>query len=97
MTEPTTIKMYGTNWCQDCKRAKKFFGEHPRNSSSARPARAPRPRWWSASTCAASTKNGRPLMPSSEASLAWPRHPEPGPGFQQRMESANPVRPRRCI
>ncbi len=20
--------MYGTNWCQDCKRAKKFFGEH---------------------------------------------------------------------
>jgi len=23
-----TITMYGTTWCQDCKRAKKFFGEH---------------------------------------------------------------------
>jgi len=23
-----TIQMYGTAWCQDCKRAKKFFGEH---------------------------------------------------------------------
>ena len=22
------IQMYGTAWCQDCKRAKKFFGEH---------------------------------------------------------------------
>src|SRR5260221_12661313 len=22
------ITMYGTTWCQDCKRAKKFFGEH---------------------------------------------------------------------
>jgi thioredoxin reductase (NADPH) len=25
---PDTITMYGTTWCQDCKRAKKFFGEH---------------------------------------------------------------------
>jgi thioredoxin reductase (NADPH) len=25
---PQTITMYGTSWCQDCKRAKKFFGEH---------------------------------------------------------------------
>src|SRR5258707_9899756 len=25
---PNTITMYGTTWCQDCKRAKKFFGEH---------------------------------------------------------------------
>lgn len=24
----TTIRMYGTTWCQDCKRAKQFFGEH---------------------------------------------------------------------
>ena len=23
-----TIRMYGTTWCQDCKRAKQFFGEH---------------------------------------------------------------------
>ena len=23
-----TITMYGTTWCQDCKRAKKFLGEH---------------------------------------------------------------------
>ena len=23
-----SITMYGTTWCQDCKRAKKFFGEH---------------------------------------------------------------------
>ena len=23
-----TITMYGTLWCGDCKRAKKFFGEH---------------------------------------------------------------------
>ena len=22
------ITMYGTAWCQDCKRAKQFFGEH---------------------------------------------------------------------
>lgn len=22
------IRMYGTTWCQDCKRAKRFFGEH---------------------------------------------------------------------
>src|SRR5260370_27995509 len=22
------IRMYGTTWCQDCKRAKQFFGEH---------------------------------------------------------------------
>ena len=22
------IQMYGTTWCGDCKRAKKFFGEH---------------------------------------------------------------------
>jgi thioredoxin reductase (NADPH) len=22
------IRMYGTSWCSDCKRAKKFFGEH---------------------------------------------------------------------
>src|SRR5438445_155634 len=36
-------------------------------------------------------------MPSSETWPAWPRHPEPGPAFQQRMASANPVRPRRCI
>lgn len=27
MTE-TAIRMYGTAWCSDCKRAKKFFGEH---------------------------------------------------------------------
>jgi len=26
--QPSTITMYGTTWCQDCKRAKKFFGEH---------------------------------------------------------------------
>src|SRR5712691_7236100 len=25
---PQTITMYGTSWCQDCKRGKKFFGEH---------------------------------------------------------------------
>ena len=25
---PNSITMYGTNWCQDCKQAKKFFGEH---------------------------------------------------------------------
>jgi thioredoxin reductase (NADPH) len=25
---PDAITMYGTTWCQDCKRAKKFFGEH---------------------------------------------------------------------
>lgn len=24
----TEIKMYGTPWCSDCKRTKKFFGEH---------------------------------------------------------------------
>jgi len=23
-----TIRMYGTTWCQDCKRSKQFFGEH---------------------------------------------------------------------
>jgi len=23
-----TIRMYGTTWCQDCKRAKQFSGEH---------------------------------------------------------------------
>ena len=23
----TNIKVYGTNWCSDCKRAKQFFGE----------------------------------------------------------------------
>src|SRR3954454_11627091 len=23
----TAIKLYGTNWCSDCKRAKQFFGE----------------------------------------------------------------------
>src|SRR5690349_20296458 len=23
----TNIKMYGTSWCSDCKRAKQFFGE----------------------------------------------------------------------
>ena len=23
----TTIKLYGTNWCSDCKRSKKFLGE----------------------------------------------------------------------
>ena len=23
-----SIRMYGTTWCQDCTRAKKFFGEH---------------------------------------------------------------------
>jgi len=23
----TEIKIYGTLWCSDCKRAKKFFGE----------------------------------------------------------------------
>jgi thioredoxin reductase (NADPH) len=28
MQPPNTITMYGTTWCQDCKRAKKFFGEH---------------------------------------------------------------------
>jgi glutaredoxin len=22
------IRMYGATWCSDCKRAKKFFGEH---------------------------------------------------------------------
>ncbi|GCE24483.1 glutaredoxin family protein [Dictyobacter kobayashii] len=22
-----TIKLYGTNWCSDCKRSKKFLGE----------------------------------------------------------------------
>src|SRR5258707_6230602 len=26
--QPSTITMYGTTWCQDCKRAKQFFGEH---------------------------------------------------------------------
>ena len=26
--QPNKITMYGTTWCQDCKRAKKFFGEH---------------------------------------------------------------------
>jgi thioredoxin reductase (NADPH) len=25
---PSTITVYGTTWCPDCKRAKKFFGEH---------------------------------------------------------------------
>jgi thioredoxin reductase (NADPH) len=25
---PSTITVYGTGWCPDCKRAKKFFGEH---------------------------------------------------------------------
>ena len=25
---PNSITMYGTSWCQDCKQAKKFFGEH---------------------------------------------------------------------
>lgn len=25
---PATITVYGTTWCPDCKRAKKFFGEH---------------------------------------------------------------------
>jgi thioredoxin reductase (NADPH) len=24
----STITLYGTTWCQDCKRAKQFFGEH---------------------------------------------------------------------
>ena len=23
----TNIKLYGTNWCSDCKRSKKFLGE----------------------------------------------------------------------
>ena len=23
----TAITLYGTNWCSDCKRSKKFFGE----------------------------------------------------------------------
>ncbi len=23
----TNIKVYGTNWCSDCKRSKKFLGE----------------------------------------------------------------------
>src|SRR5258708_21834142 len=23
-----TIRMYGTSWCQDCKRGKQFLGEH---------------------------------------------------------------------
>jgi thioredoxin reductase (NADPH) len=27
VTRPN-ITMYGTAWCQDCKRAKQFFGEH---------------------------------------------------------------------
>jgi thioredoxin reductase (NADPH) len=26
--KPSTITVYGTTWCPDCKRAKKFFGEH---------------------------------------------------------------------
>jgi thioredoxin reductase (NADPH) len=26
--DATSITMYGTTWCQDCKRAKQFFGEH---------------------------------------------------------------------
>ena len=26
--KPDTITVYGTTWCPDCKRAKKFFGEH---------------------------------------------------------------------
>ena len=26
--EPSTIIVYGAIWCPDCKRAKKFFGEH---------------------------------------------------------------------
>lgn len=26
--KPSTITVYGTNWCPDCKRAKKFFAEH---------------------------------------------------------------------
>ena len=25
---PAVVKMYGTNWCGDCKRAKKFLAEH---------------------------------------------------------------------
>ena len=25
---PSTIVVYSTVWCPDCKRAKKFFGEH---------------------------------------------------------------------
>ncbi len=28
MAATQTITMYGTTWCQDCKQAKKFFGEH---------------------------------------------------------------------
>src|ERR1700737_3713581 len=28
MAPDGTIRMYGTTWCQDCKRAKQFFGEH---------------------------------------------------------------------
>ena len=27
MTNGTTIRMYGANWCPDCRRAKTFFGE----------------------------------------------------------------------
>src|SRR5581483_4885711 len=27
-TRAMDIRMYGTAWCSDCKRAKKFFGEH---------------------------------------------------------------------
>jgi glutaredoxin len=25
--EQSEIKLYGTNWCSDCKRSKKFLGE----------------------------------------------------------------------
>src|SRR5919204_699653 len=28
MMSTAVIKMYGTNWCGDCKRAKKFLAEH---------------------------------------------------------------------
>lgn len=28
MTEPSTIICYGTDWCFDCHRARKFFDEH---------------------------------------------------------------------
>ncbi len=28
MTENTKILFYGTNWCGDCRRALKIFGEH---------------------------------------------------------------------
>ena len=27
MASQNNIKLYGTNWCSDCKRSKKFLGE----------------------------------------------------------------------